>query len=50
VNSYFKQCFPGFQKYPDWDFLRKEVCGVFFLWRMVDDCNDAELLSYSLLG
>jgi len=31
VNSYFKQCFPGFQKYPVWDFLRKEVCGVVFL-------------------
>ena len=26
-KSHFKPCFPRFQKYPDWDFLRKEVCG-----------------------
>ena len=30
VNSILIQCFPGFQKYSDWDFLRKEVCRVFF--------------------
>jgi len=30
VNSYFKQCFPGFQKYPDWGFLRKDVYGIAF--------------------
>ena len=23
VNSYFKQCFPRFQKYPIWDFFAK---------------------------
>ena len=26
-NGLFKPCYPRFQKYLDWDFLRKEVCG-----------------------
>jgi hypothetical protein len=29
-GGYFKRRVPRFQKYPDWDFLRKDVCGVVF--------------------